>query len=160
MNRPTGWLVRESVDSTSDLRYFGSRRISEPDETHSLVLARLEAARSGFNRWSVNGTSFSAAEPQPAFRVQRGARYRLKIHNTSDEMIPLHLQRHRLQIVTAAGAPAARSPAGGIVKDVVAIGARQRVEVDFVADGHGPALLHCTRQLHADFGLVALIDYT
>ena len=165
MKRPAGWVVRESGDSTSDLRCFGSTGLSDPDETRSLVLTRQEAARSGFNCWSVNGTSFSTADPRPVFRVRRGHRYRLKIHNTSDEIIPLHLQRHRLQSVMAAGGAAAegstdRSTAGGILKDVVTVGARRTLEVDFVADSPGPALLHCTRQLHADFGLVALIDYT
>ena len=165
MRRPAGWVVREPSDSTSDLRRFGSAGLTDPDETRSLVLTRHEAARSGFNCWSVNGTGFSTSDPRPVFRVQRGYRYRLKIHNTSDEIIPLHLQRHRLQIVTAAGGAAAegsagRSTAGGILKDVVAVGARQTLEVDFVADSPGPALLHCTRQLHADFGLAALIDYT
>ncbi len=190
VKRPTGWLLREPADSTSDLGYFGSTALSEPDEIRSLVLTRHEAARSGFNRWSVNGASFSTADPQPAFRVQRGYRYRLKIHNTSDEVIPLHLQRHRLQVARgvggvaagasalgalaaaglAAGEPdaggvAAAGPvegarAGGVLRDVVAVGARQQLEVDFVADSPGPALLHCTRQLHSDFGLVALIDYT
>jgi FtsP/CotA-like multicopper oxidase with cupredoxin domain len=155
IKQPAQWLVRESLDSNPELRYFGATGGGEPEATLAMVLTRHEAARSGFNRWSVNGTSFSTADPQPAFRVQRGARYRLKIHNTSDEIIPLHLQRHRLQLVRAAGATAA-----GILKDVVVIGARRQVEVDFVADGHGPALLHCTRQLHSDFGLVALLDHT
>jgi FtsP/CotA-like multicopper oxidase with cupredoxin domain len=155
VNEPMGWLLRESVDSTSDLADFGTTALSEPDETHSLVLTRHDAARSGFNRWSVNGAAFSAADPKPVFRVQYGACYRLKIHNTSDEIVPLHLQRHRLQIVAAAGVSA-----GAALKDVVVIGARQRLEVDFVADSPGAALLRCTRQLHSDFGLVALIDYT
>jgi FtsP/CotA-like multicopper oxidase with cupredoxin domain len=160
VNQPAQWLVRESLDSNPDLRYFGATGSGEPEATLAMVLTRHEAARSGFNRWSVNGTSFSTADPQPAFRVQRGSRYRLKIHNTSDEIIPMHLQRHRLQLVRGAGAPATGGPAAGILKDVVAIGARRQLEVDFVADSHGPALLHCTRQLHSDFGLVALLDYT
>jgi FtsP/CotA-like multicopper oxidase with cupredoxin domain len=105
-----------------------------------LVLTRHTAARSGFNRWSINGT-------QPTFRVTPGAHYRLQIHNTSDEHIPLHLQRHRLQV-------------NGVLKDVVVVGPQQRLEVDFRADGRGTALLHCTRQLQSDFGLRALINYT
>jgi FtsP/CotA-like multicopper oxidase with cupredoxin domain len=42
----------------------------------------------------------------------------------------------------------------------VTVGPRQQVEVDFVADNRGPALLYCTRQLHRDFGLMALVEYT
>jgi FtsP/CotA-like multicopper oxidase with cupredoxin domain len=109
-----------------------------PDEIWPLVLTRHPAARSGFNRWSVS---------RQQFRVSAGGHYRLRIHNTSDEIIPLHLQRHRLQVQ-------------GILKDVAVVGPHERVEVDFVADGRGPALLHCTRQLHSDFGLRARVDYT
>ena len=103
VNQPTGgWCASRSIQTrTCGLRL--RLALSDPDETRSLVLTRHDAARSGFNRWSVNGASFSAADPQPAFRVQHGSRYRLKIHNTSDEIIPLHLQRHRLQIVAASG---------------------------------------------------------
>jgi FtsP/CotA-like multicopper oxidase with cupredoxin domain len=115
-------------------------------ETFELVLTRLQAARSGFNRWAVNGTSFSLGDARPVTQLRRGGRYRLRIHNTSDEIVPLHLQGHRL--LTA-----------GTVKDVTVIGARQQAEVDFVADSPGRTLLHSTRQLQSDFGLAALFDY-
>jgi FtsP/CotA-like multicopper oxidase with cupredoxin domain len=162
VSQPSAWRVREAADSMLDLGQFGAPEINEPgptlagptagdataaSATLAMVLTRHPAARSGFNRWSVNGMSFSSADPQPMFRVRAGSRYRLQIHNTSDEIIPLHLQRHRLQM-------------NGVDRDVVAIGPQQRVEVDFLAKGGGPALLHCTRQLHADFGLRALLDYT
>jgi FtsP/CotA-like multicopper oxidase with cupredoxin domain len=118
------------------------------------VLARHEAARSGFNRWSINGASFQPAGDRPLMRVRLGSRYRLRIRNSSDEILPLHLQRHRLEVVSVAGRPVA-----GVLKDVVAIGAHQSMEVDFTADSGGPALFHCTRQLHKDFGLMALVEY-
>jgi FtsP/CotA-like multicopper oxidase with cupredoxin domain len=174
MSQPSAWRVRESM---LDPGHIGAPGVGEPGaafagttlgsatlpgatlagttlgsatlpgNTLAMVLTRHAAARSGFNRWSVNGMSFSSADPQPTFRVRAGSHYRLQIHNTSDEIIPLHLQRHRLQM-------------NGVDRDVVAIGPQQRVEVDFLAKGGGPALLHCTRQLHADFGLRALLDYT
>lgn len=131
------WLVRETEPVAT--RFDGVNE-STPDGMLPLVLTRHAAARSGFNRWSINGT-------QPTFRVTPGALYRLRIHNTSDEHIPLHLQRHRLKV-------------HGVFKDVVVVGAHQRLEVDFQADGRGSALLHCTRQLQSDFGLRALINYT
>ncbi len=135
VNQPTRWVVRETDRAPTFLRGVNT---GKPDETLPLVLTRHPAARSGFNRWSING---------PELRVTAGARYRLQIHNTSDELIPLHLQRHRLQV-------------HGVLKDVAVVGPHQRVEVDFEADGRGPALLHCTRQLHSDFGLRARVDYT
>jgi FtsP/CotA-like multicopper oxidase with cupredoxin domain len=124
-----------------------------PDAVLEMVLTRHDAARSGFNSWSINGTSFSAIEPRPLFRLRGRLRYRLRIRNTSDEILPLHLQRHQLEIVRVAGMATA-----GILKDVVTVGPHQQLEVDFVADNRGPALFYCTRQLHRDFGLMALID--
>jgi FtsP/CotA-like multicopper oxidase with cupredoxin domain len=148
--RPAQWLLRAEPCETWDCTRFGSGTPRAPDATLDVVLTRHDAARSGFNSWSINGMRFSAADPRPLFHLQRGLRYRLKILNTSDELLPLHLQRHRLQIVSAAGRPTA-----GVLKDVVTVGPRQPLEVDFVADSRGPALLYCTRQLHRDFGLMA-----
>jgi FtsP/CotA-like multicopper oxidase with cupredoxin domain len=153
---PTEWRVHDRSPSMWDYTRFGSfggPRV--PDATVDVVLARHDAARSGFNNWSINGASFSAGAPEPLLRLRYGLRYRVKIRNTSDEILPLHLQRHRLEIVSIAGTPTA-----GVLKDVVAVGPHQQMEVDFVADNPGPALFYCTRQLHRDFGLMALVDYT
>jgi len=137
LKSPERWVVREADPVATR---FDGVNAGTPDGVLPLVLARHAAARSGFNRWTINGT-------QPTFRVTRGALYRLQIHNSSDEHIPLHLQRHRLQV-------------NGVLKDVVVVGPRQRLEVDFRTDGRGPALLHCTRQLQSDFGLRALLEST
>jgi len=150
-DRPAEWLLRAEPCETWDCTRFGSGSSARtPDATLDVVLSRHDAARSGFNSWSINGVRFSATDPRSLFDLQCGQRYRLKIRNTSDEFLPLHLQRHRLEIVSAAGRPTA-----GVLKDVVTVGPRQPLEVDFVADGRGPALLYCTRQLHRDFGLMA-----
>jgi FtsP/CotA-like multicopper oxidase with cupredoxin domain len=151
---PALWIVRDTGNEGWDLTRFGSGSPREPDARLEMVLARHDAARSGFNSWSINGMRFSAAEPRPLFRLRRGLRYRLKIRNTSDEMLPLHLQRQRLEIVKIGDTPTA-----GILKDVVTVGPRQQLEVDFVAATQDHAFLYCTRQLHRDFGLMALIDY-
>jgi FtsP/CotA-like multicopper oxidase with cupredoxin domain len=135
VNRPTRWVVRETQSVSAIARGVNTGKI---DEAWPIVLNRHLAARSGFNRWTMS---------REYLRVTAGRRYRLHIHNTSDEIIPLHLQRHRLQV-------------HGVMKDVAVVGPQQRLEVDFVADGRGSALLHCTRQLHSDFGLRARVDYT
>jgi FtsP/CotA-like multicopper oxidase with cupredoxin domain len=161
LHAPVDWIVRDPGTEGWDYTRFGSGGgavsgsggTCEPESIIDMVLTRHDAARSGFNSWSINGTSFSAAEPRPLFRLRCGLRYRLRIRNTSDESLPLHLQRHRLQIVSIAGKQTA-----GILKDVVTAGPRQQLEVDFVADNRGPALFYCTRQLHRDFGLMALIE--
>jgi FtsP/CotA-like multicopper oxidase with cupredoxin domain len=157
---PAEWVVLDRSPSMWNYTRFGSGsgspgRAREPDATLDVVLTRHDAARSGFNNWSINGVCFSTAAPGPLLRLRYGLRYRLKIRNTSDEILPLHLQRHRLQIVRIGSTPTA-----GVLKDVVTVGPHQQVEVDFVADNPGPALFYCTRQLHRDFGLMALVDYT
>jgi FtsP/CotA-like multicopper oxidase with cupredoxin domain len=146
LNQATGWRLGEMPDATPH-SIAGTLRQPEVDATFAMVLTRHAAARSGFNRWAVNGASFSSAAPQTLFRVRSGGHYRLQIHNTSDEVIPLHLQRHRLQVA-------------GVLKDVVVVGPQQRLEVDFRADERGPALFHSTRQLQSDFGLRGRLDYT
>ena len=157
--QPAGWVLRDRFDAMRNdypvgCGQRGSAMAREPDATVELVLTRHDAARSGFSRWSINGTSFSSADPRPALRVQYGLRYRLRIRNTSDEVIPVHLQRHRLEVARASG-----SRMAGLSQDVVTIGAEGLLEVDFTADNPGPALFYCTRQLHRDFGLMALLDY-
>jgi FtsP/CotA-like multicopper oxidase with cupredoxin domain len=149
INQPTRWVVRETdhapvlldcVNSAprGHAPVRGGALAAGHVNTLPVVLTRHSAARSGLNRWSVD---------QPGLRVTAGGHYRLQIHNTSDEIIPLHLRRHRLRI-------------NGVLKDIAVVGPQQRVEVDFRADGRGPALLHSTRQLQSDFGLRTVIDYT
>ncbi|MFL6606378.1 MAG: multicopper oxidase family protein [Steroidobacteraceae bacterium] len=164
---PAEWIVRDPGNEVCDYTRFGTGRPREPDTGQpdtgqpgasqpgarlKMVLTRHDAARSGFNSWSINGVSFSANEPCPLFNLRCGLRYRVRVHNTSDESLPLHLQGQQLQIVTVAGIPTA-----GVLKDVVTVAARQQLEVDFVPNKPGPALFYCTRQLHRDFGLMALI---
>jgi FtsP/CotA-like multicopper oxidase with cupredoxin domain len=148
------WNVGDPAVEVWDYTRFGAGCPGEPDARLHMVLSRHEAARSGLNRWCINETSFAVSDPHTVFRLKYGLHYRLTINNTSDEIIPVHLQHHRLQIASIDGRPTA-----GVLKDVVSIGPRQRVAVDFAADSPGRALFYCTRQLHRDFGLMALVDY-
>lgn len=156
LNRPSGWTVRD-VESGGpacwDYARFGAGQARTPDVALDMFLTRQDAARSGFNRWSINGASFSTSGSSPLFRLRCGLRHRLRLHNRSDELLPVHLQHHQLEIVRVADKPTA-----GIFKDVVSVGAGQSLEVDFVTHHSGSALLYCTRQLHRDFGLMALLD--
>jgi FtsP/CotA-like multicopper oxidase with cupredoxin domain len=147
-------IVFPAAGETLDYSLFGSRAAPAPDAIHELVLVCREAARSGFNRWSINEASLPTGAIEPLLQVTTGRRYRLRIRNTSEEILPLHLQRHRMEVITVAGVAI-----GGVVKDVVAVGPHQVVEVDFIADSPGPAELYCTRQLQRDFGLRALVRY-
>src|ERR1700704_1288424 len=87
-------------------------------------------------------------------RLPQGRRYRLRMHNASDDIHPIHLHRHSFELTKLAGKPTA-----GVMKDVVMVGGYQEVEVDFVADNPGLTLFHCHQQLHMDYGFMSLFDY-
>jgi FtsP/CotA-like multicopper oxidase with cupredoxin domain len=134
-----------------------------PDETFEMTFAKDNAAINGFNRWTINGVAFPdrgsmaamGARPAPAmFSLRRGQRYRLRMHNASDDIHPVHLHRHSFELSRIAG-----QPTSGVIKDVVMLNGYQSIEVDFVADNPGRTLFHCHQQLHMDFGFMCLFDY-
>jgi FtsP/CotA-like multicopper oxidase with cupredoxin domain len=127
-----------------------------PDETIDMTFAKDNAAEQGFNRWTINGISYPMSnEVAPAsFHLKQGKRYRLHLHNASDDIHPVHLHRHSFELTSLAG-----NPTSGIMKDVFMLGGYQEAEVDFVADNPGLTLFHCHQQLHMDFGFMTLFDY-
>ncbi len=127
-----------------------------PDETIDMTFAKDNAAEDGFNRWTINGVAFPMSDDVvPAtFHLKQGGRYRLRMHNASDDIHPIHLHRHSFELTSLAGRRTA-----GVMKDVVMLGGYQEAEVDFVADNPGMTLFHCHQQLHMDFGFMTLFDY-
>ena len=97
-----------------------------------------------------------AGEPAPGtFHLKQGKRYRLRMHNASDDIDPIHLHRHSFELTNVAGKPTA-----GVLKDVMMLRGYQEAEVDFVADNPGMTLFHCHhQQQHMDFGFMTLFDY-
>jgi FtsP/CotA-like multicopper oxidase with cupredoxin domain len=127
-----------------------------PDETFDMRFAKENAAEDGFNRWTINGESYpmTGVVVPASFRLQLGKRYRIRMHNASDDIHPIHLHRHSFELTSIAGKGTA-----GIFKDVLMLGGYQEAEVDFVADNPGLTLFHCHQQLHMDFGFMNLFDY-
>jgi FtsP/CotA-like multicopper oxidase with cupredoxin domain len=125
-----------------------------PNQTIDMLFFKRNAAREGFNEWTINETAFSMDNPAPAFHLTPGRRYRLRMRNASDDIHPIHLHRHSFELTKIAGQTTA-----GVMKDVVMVGGYQEVEVDFTADNPGLTLFHCHQQLHMDFGFMALFDY-
>jgi FtsP/CotA-like multicopper oxidase with cupredoxin domain len=135
---------------------FGNRAAAIPqlDQIFEMTFAKQNAAENGFNRWTINDVAFSEDHMHPMFRVKQGKRYRLRMHNASDDIHPIHLHRHSFELTRVAG-----RQTSGVMKDVVMVGGYQEVEVDFVADNPGLTLFHCHQQLHMDFGFMALFEY-
>ena len=129
---------------------------ASPDDTINMTFAKDNAAEEGFNRWTINGVSYPMSnEMAPAsFHLRQGKRYRIHMHNASDDIHPIHLHRHSFELTSLAG-----NPTSGIMKDVFMLGGYQEAEVDFVADNPGLTLFHCHQQLHMDFGFMTLFDY-
>jgi FtsP/CotA-like multicopper oxidase with cupredoxin domain len=136
---------------------FGNagKTTQEPDQVFEIMFAKQNAAQEGFNLWTINGVAFSEDRMQPMFQITAGKRYRLRMRNASDDIHPIHLHRHSFELTKVAG-----QQTSGVMKDVVMVGGYQEVEVDFVADNPGLTLFHCHQQLHMDFGLMALFEYT
>jgi FtsP/CotA-like multicopper oxidase with cupredoxin domain len=147
------WIKPES--STWDYRRFArpDARQETPDEIIEMTFAKQNAADHGFNRWTINDVAFDMASRKPMRPLHYGKRYRLRMHNASDDIHPIHLHRHTFEITRIAG-----QPTGGIRKDVAMLGGYQTMEVDFVADQRGLSLFHCHSQLHMDFGFMALFE--
>jgi FtsP/CotA-like multicopper oxidase with cupredoxin domain len=140
-----------------DYTWFGSPKPAvDPDQTFDMTFTKVNAADQGFNRWAINGVAFPnlMAPVPPAFHLQEGKRYRLRMQNASDDIHPIHLHRHSFEVTSIAGKKTA-----GIMKDVVMVGGYQTVEVDFVANNPGLTLFHCHQQLHMDYGFMTLFDY-
>ncbi|HUA80025.1 MAG TPA: multicopper oxidase domain-containing protein, partial [Dyella sp.] len=142
---PFGW----------DYRRFAlpDAHAAEPDQIIEMTFAKENAAANGFNRWTINGAAFDMKAMKPMYRLQHGKRYRLRMHNASDDIHPMHLHRHSFEIARIAG-----QPTGGVIKDVAMLGGYQTMELDFTADQRGLSLFHCHMQLHMDFGFMALFD--
>lgn len=133
----------------------GANSIS-PDEILELKFKKDNAAEEGFNRWTINGQAYPmTGEVRPAsFHLKEGKRYRIRMHNASDDIHPIHLHRHSFELTKIFG-----KSTSGIYKDVVMLGGYQEAEIDFVADNPGLTLFHCHQQLHMDFGFMTLFDY-
>jgi len=138
-----------------DYRVFGAAGRHNPpavDHVIDMLIEKRNAASNGFNVWTINGTPYSMDTNQPVLDIVGGQRYRLRFHNASDDIHPMHLHRHTFEITHIAG-----SPTAGIRKDVAMLGGYQSMDVDFVADQPGLSLLHCHQQIHMDFGFMALL---
>lgn len=141
---PFRWDYRRFADPAA--------RLPEPDHLLEMTFVEHPFPGKGFNRWAINGVSFAMDAMQPMFTLRRGARYRLRMHNASDDAHPIHLHRHTFDIAAIAGQPLA-----GVRKDVALVAGYQTMDIDFTADQPGLSLFHCHMQPHMDNGFMALL---
>jgi len=137
-----------------DYTIFGKNgAVQTPDETIPLVFGKVNGGKGGFNRWTINGSSFDEkARPRT---LQKGKRYRLVFDNQTDDAHPIHLHRNSFELTNVRGKPTA-----GILKDVVLVKGFKKIEVDMTPAMDGLTLFHCHQQLHMDYGFKLLFNVT
>ncbi len=123
-----------------------------PDETIDMVFEKVPGGANGINHWLVNGKQYPH---EGEFVFRQGRRYRLVFQNRTDDSHPLHIHRHKFELVELNGKPTA-----GIMKDTVIVPAFGRATVGLVADQPGLTLFHCHMQQHMDYGFMALFRYS
>jgi len=101
--------------------------------------------------WTINGKPFKQLD---ALKVKEGKRYRFRFINNTGCAHPVHLHRHRFELVTVD-----QVPVSGIWKDTANLRRFNMIEADFIADNPGPTLFHCHHQMHMDYGFMQLIEY-
>jgi FtsP/CotA-like multicopper oxidase with cupredoxin domain len=135
-----------------DYTIFGRDGAAQtPEETIALGFGKINGGKGGFNRWTINGSSF-AEKAQPK-TLQRGKLYRLVFDNQTDDAHPVHLHRNSFELTKVAGKETA-----GILKDVVLVKGFKQVEVNLTPAMDGLMLFHCHQQLHMDYGFKLLFN--
>jgi FtsP/CotA-like multicopper oxidase with cupredoxin domain len=128
---------------------------SQPDRRFTYDVGR----RPGFVRgrpglwWTVNGHLWPNL---PAFLVREGDVVRMRIHNGSGDVHPMHLHGHHAVVLSRNGEPATGSPWW---VDSLNVRDGERYEIAFVADNPGVWMDHCHNLKHAAEGLVAHLMY-
>lgn len=131
-----------------DYTTFGGHD-ARPEPDGRLTMA-FKATGDG-HHWTINGKSYPHTDP---IVVQASKRYRWILDNQSADPHPVHLHRHRFEIVRFAD-----QPVSGIWKDVVVVPAWKQVEVDVPTTQPGLSLFHCHQQFHMDNGFMTMMRY-
>ena len=109
------------------------------------------AIKQSGHKFTVNGKSFPYTDP---LLVSPNRRYRLIFDNQTADAHPMHLHRHRFEIVRVG-----EKATAGLWKDTVVVPGWREVEVEVVAANPGPTLMHCHQQLHMDEGFMMMMQY-
>ncbi len=139
-----------------DYTLFGKPASASPPiaaQNIDMVFEKVPGGGPGkFNTFLVNGKSYPDANDQ--FVLHQGQRYRLTFHNRTDDAHPLHLHRHRWELIDING-----KPTSGVIKDTVVVPLYGRAVVEFTANQPGLSFFHCHIQSHMDYGFKALFRY-
>jgi len=122
------------------------------DHRLELLFEKISGGRGGYNRWTINGSSWPTTNQLLA--TEPGKRYRLVMSNKSGDNHPVHLHRHTFEVTKVGD-----KKTSGVMEDTINMTRFSSVEIDFVANDPGPTLLHCHHQDHQDEGFMELVTY-
>ena len=95
-----------------------------------------------YDTFTINGRTFPFTQP---LDVRKGERVRIRIINAGYDQHYMHSHSHRFEIVALDGNPVKGTPQ---VRDTVAVGPGQRVDIILTADNPGVWPFHCHNILH------------
>jgi FtsP/CotA-like multicopper oxidase with cupredoxin domain len=153
-HRQAQWIAPKSL--AYDVTLFGNPTTSPAAQNSAaqnldMIFEKVPRGAGKFNTFLVNGKAYPHADE---FVLHQGLRYRLTMRNRTDDAHPLHLHRHRWEVVDLNG-----KPTSGVIKDTVIVPFYGRATVEFTADQPGLSLFHCHIQQHMDYGFKALFRY-
>jgi FtsP/CotA-like multicopper oxidase with cupredoxin domain len=110
-------------------------------------------ADDGSERWQLTLADESGRPRSGMLRKDR--MYRLRLQNNSEEWHPMHLHRHRFEVIRYGGKDTA-----GLMKDTILLPAWDSVDILLTPKDTGRALFHCHNQMHMEAGLQTLFNVT
>jgi len=110
--------------------------------------------------WSMNGEYYpevyspdGKAEP---LKVRYGQRVRVRLTNKTMMYHPMHLHGHFFRLLPK---PGDREATHAPIKDTLAIGPKQEIEFEFLADNPGRWFFHCHNLYHLASGMARVVEY-
>jgi FtsP/CotA-like multicopper oxidase with cupredoxin domain len=110
--------------------------------------------------WSMEGQYYPEmyspdGKAQP-LRIQLGDRVRIRFTNSTMMYHPMHLHGHFFRVLPRAGEwDAPNAP----LKDSVAVGPKEKVDIEFFADNPGRWFCHCHNTYHMLAGMARVFEY-
>lgn len=112
--------------------------------------------------WSMGGKYFpelyvpKALGEDVPLNIEYGDRIRIRFTNKTMMYHPMHVHGHFFRVLAKPGDWGQRD---AVVKDTVAVGPGQRVDIEFFADNPGRWFFHCHNLYHLAAGMARVIQY-
>jgi FtsP/CotA-like multicopper oxidase with cupredoxin domain len=110
--------------------------------------------------WSMDGMYFpeiySPDGKATPFKINYGDRVRIRFTNSTMMYHPMHLHGHFFRVLAQAGQ---WGEPNAPLKDTVAVGPKQKIDIEFFADNPGRWFFHCHNMYHMLAGMARVVEY-